>query len=120
MAFWADVLAGTIDMYRQRTYDLLMKRSLPAVSGFTSIMQNIGETQNKGIEISLNTINVNSGKFLWTTDITFATNKEEITMLASGLDEDLANNWFVGHPIDTYYDYVAASNRMGLFQGRYG
>ncbi len=106
-------IAGTIDLYKQRTYDLLMKRSLPAVSGFTSIMQNIGETQNKGIEISLNTINVSSGKFLWTTDITFATNKEEITMLASGLDEDLANNWFVGHPIDTYYDYVAAPTVWG-------
>lgn len=101
-------ISGTIDVYNQRTYDLLMKRSLPAVSGFTSIMQNIGETKNKGLEISLNTTNIHSGKFMWTTDITFATNKEEITMLASGLTEDLANNWFVGHPIDTYYDYVAA------------
>jgi TonB-linked SusC/RagA family outer membrane protein len=101
-------ISGTIDLYSQRTNNLLMQRSLPAVSGFTSIMQNIGETQNKGIEIGLNTTNIHSGKFIWTTDITFAANKEEITKLASGLTEDLANNWYVGYPIDTYRDYTAA------------
>nr|HPR32873.1 SusC/RagA family TonB-linked outer membrane protein [Prolixibacteraceae bacterium] len=101
-------ISATIDVYQQRTYNLLMARSLPAVSGFTSIMQNIGETQNQGLEISLNTVNIQKKKFLWTTQFTFATNKEQITKLASGLEEDIANNWFVGHPIDTYYDYEAA------------
>ncbi|HOO83250.1 MAG TPA: TonB-dependent receptor [Prolixibacteraceae bacterium] len=105
--FYKGRLSGTIDLYQQHTYNLLMARSLPAVSGFTSIMQNIGETQNKGIEISLNTVNIKKKNIMWTTDFTFAVNDEKITMLASGLSEDLANFWFVGYPIDTYYDYVA-------------
>lgn len=101
-------IAGTIDLYRQHTSNLLMARSLPLVSGFSSIMQNIGETQNQGFEISINTINIGKKNFVWRTDFTFAANKEEITSLASGLDADIINNWFVGHPVDTYYDYVAA------------
>ena len=43
----------------------------------------------------------------WTTDLTFSTNKEEVTKLATGLPQDLVNNWFVGYPVDTYYGYVA-------------
>jgi TonB-linked SusC/RagA family outer membrane protein len=101
-------IAGTIDLYKQHTYDLLMYRSLPLVSGFSGIMQNIGETQNQGFEISLNTTNFAKKNFNWTTDLTFSANKEEITKLASGLDKEIGNNWFVGHPIDTYYEYEAA------------
>jgi TonB-linked SusC/RagA family outer membrane protein len=103
-----DRISGTIDMYLQNTYDLLMTRSLPRVSGFGSIMQNIGETENSGLEISLKSINFQTTKFRWTTDLQVAANRQKIKKLASGLNQDLGNFWFVGYPIDTYYDYVAA------------
>lgn len=106
--FFDGRLSGNIDLYKQHTSNLLMARSLPLVSGYKDIMQNIGETMNQGFEISLSTTNITKKNFVWNTDLTFSVNKEEITSLASGLDADLANNWFVGHPIDTYYDYVAA------------
>jgi len=106
-------ITGTIDFYLQKTSDLLMSRQLPIVSGFSSITSNIGETQNKGVEIGLTTQNIQLKKFNWTTTITFAANKEEITKLASGLTNDYSNKWFVGHPIDTYYDYVAAPRVWG-------
>ncbi|MBN1924492.1 MAG: TonB-dependent receptor, partial [Prolixibacteraceae bacterium] len=106
--FFNGRVSGAIDLYQQYTSDLLMRRSLPAVSGFSWIIQNIGETQNRGFEISLNTVNIKKKKVLWTTSITFAANDEQIVSLATGLPEDIANNWFVGHPIDTYYDFVAA------------
>ncbi len=106
-------ITGTIDFYLQKTSDLLMSRQLPIVSGFSSITSNIGETQNKGVEIGLTTQNIQMKKFNWTTTITFAANKEEITKLASGLTNDYSNKWFVGHPIDTYYDYVAATRVWG-------
>jgi TonB-linked SusC/RagA family outer membrane protein len=100
-------ISGVIDLYWQRTYDLLMTRSLPTVSGFSSLVQNVGETENKGLEISLNTVNISTDKINWTTDLTFSTNKEEVSKLATGLPQDLVNNWFVGYPIDTYYGYLA-------------
>ncbi|NLA49333.1 MAG: SusC/RagA family TonB-linked outer membrane protein, partial [Bacteroidales bacterium] len=108
-----DRISGSIDVYLQKTYDLLMTRSLPRVSGFPSIMQNIGETENKGLEIGLKTVNLQTRKMNWITDFQIAANREKITKLASGLKEDLGNSWFVGYPIDTYYDYVAAPNVWG-------
>ncbi len=101
-------ISGSLDYYVQNTSDILMYKTLPIVSGFNGITSNIGETQNKGIELSLNTENIKAGKFKWASTVTFAKNNEEITKLASGLQNDIANKWFVGHPIDTYFDYVAA------------
>jgi hypothetical protein len=108
-----DRITGTIEVYLQKTSDLLMTRSIPTVTGFTTIPQNIGATQNKGLEISLNTVNISTSKINWTTNFTFSTNKEEITKLATGLPQDLNNYWFVGYPVDTYYDYVAAPKVWG-------
>jgi TonB-linked SusC/RagA family outer membrane protein len=114
--FFNGRISGTVDLYKSHTTNLLMERSLPLVSGFANIMQNIGETQNQGVEISLNTINIFEKNFVWSTDFTYAANKEEITRLATGLDADLGNNWFVGHPVDTYYDYVASPVVWGYSQ----
>jgi TonB-linked SusC/RagA family outer membrane protein len=100
-------ISGAIDLYLQKTYDLLMTRSLPSVSGFTSLVQNVGETENRGLEITLSTVNISTDKINWTTDLTFSTNKEKVVKLATGLQQDLVNNWFVGYPIDTYYGYLA-------------
>ena len=99
-------ISGSVELYKQNTYDLLMPRALPEVSGFGSITQNIGETENKGLEITLETVNFRKKDFQWTTNVQVATNREKIVSLASGQDMDIANNWYVGHPIDTYYDYV--------------
>jgi TonB-linked SusC/RagA family outer membrane protein len=101
-------LSGAIELYQQNTSDLLMYRALPTVSGFPGITQNIGETRNQGIELNLSAVIIAGSKFNWTADVTFSKNKEEITKLATGLPQDLVNNWFVGYPIDTYYNYVAA------------
>jgi TonB-linked SusC/RagA family outer membrane protein len=103
-----DRISGAIDLYLQNTSDLLMTRSIPTISGFSSIVQNVGSTRNKGLEISLNTVNISTSKIRWTTSLTFSANKEEVTKLATGLAQDLNNNWFVGYPVDTYYNYVAA------------
>jgi TonB-linked SusC/RagA family outer membrane protein len=103
----------SLDLYLQKTSDLLMTRAIPTVSGFSTIPQNIGSSQNKGLEIGINSVNISTSKISWTTNLTFATNKEEITKLATGLDKDLTNSWFVGYPVDTYYDFVAAPKVWG-------
>lgn len=105
-------VTGSVDVYQQDTRDLLMRRALPTSSGFSSSWDNVGRTRNKGIEVLVNTVNLESPQGLgWYTDFTFASNKEEIVELVEG-DRDLANGWFVGYPISSFYDY----EKLGIWQ----
>jgi TonB-linked SusC/RagA family outer membrane protein len=124
-------LSGSIDWYKTKTHDLLLTRQLPVTSGFTSTLQNVGETENNGLELSLSTVNVRNWKGLtWTSDINWSHNENEITALQSGSTSDVANVWFVGRPINintdaqrrVFYDYkwvgvwqFADSNAMKAF-----
>ena len=99
---------GVVDLYLQNTEDLLMNRQLPQVSGFNSVVYNVGKTRNKGIEVTINTQNVQRKDFNWNTDFIFAKNKEEITELYGGKVDDTGNKWFIGQPLSVYYDYKAA------------
>ena len=105
-------LSGTVDLYLQHTSDLLLERQIPVVSGFGSVLSNVGETKNKGIEISLSTLNVNTRAFQWTTDVMFYANKESIESLYNGKVDDVGNKWFIGHPINVHYDY----EKIGIWQ----
>jgi len=103
-------ISGTVELYRSNTTDLLLPKTLPAVSGYVSKTENIGKTQNEGIEISLTTVNIRQRNFQWTTEFSFYSNREKIVELlsrdASGKPLDmLANRWFIGHPIQVYYNY---------------
>lgn len=96
---------GVVDVYLQNTSDLLMDRQLPQVSGFNSVVYNIGKTRNKGVEVTINTQNLRSKNFTWSTDFIFARNKEEIVELYGGKNDDTGNSWFIGQPSQVYYDY---------------
>ncbi len=104
-------IVGDINYYRTNTKDLLLDRTISPVHGITSITQNIGETQNIGIEMSLTSRNVVSGKFRWLTTGNFAWNRNEIISLYGMVDEegneidDVANTWFIGYPIRVNYDF---------------
>jgi TonB-linked SusC/RagA family outer membrane protein len=69
------------DFYYKKTSDLLLNAPIPSSSGLNSIMRNIGEMQNKGIELSLNTYNVKSQNFNWYSTILFSANKNKIIKL---------------------------------------
>jgi outer membrane receptor protein involved in Fe transport len=58
-------VSGSIDIYNRTTKDLLVNRSLPTVTGFTSILVNLGEVGNKGFELTLNTVNLQLNNFSW-------------------------------------------------------
>lgn len=105
--FFNGRLGGVIDVYLQETKDLLMERQLPIVSGFPNVMSNIGKIRNKGLEITINTVNVDTKDFKWNTDIMFATNKEEISELYNGKEDDQGNAWFINKPVNVFYDYKA-------------
>lgn len=106
-------LSGTFEYYITNTKDLLLSVNLPTTSGVNSYTGNIGETQNKGIELSLNGVILdNLSGFTWEVGINLYANRNKLVSLASGQLEDKTNWWFVGHPIDVIYDY----EKIGLWQ----
>lgn len=95
-------IAGTIETYYKRTTDLLWQVPLPLESGFGSSLTNIGKIDNRGIEFSLNTVNISKKDFLWTSALVFSYNKNEIKELYGG-KQDVNKSLFVGKPIDQIY-----------------
>jgi TonB-linked SusC/RagA family outer membrane protein len=110
--FLGNRISGSVDLYKQATDRLLLNRQLPVVSGYASVASNVGKTANQGVEVSLSTVNVSVGKFQWTTDWMFSTNKEEIVELYNGTVDDVGNKWFIGKAVNVFYDY----KKIGIWQ----
>ena len=107
------IISGTIEVYNSNTKNLLVRRTIPVMNGFNSILTNIGQTNNRGLEVTLNSLNIQSGKFQWNTSLNFSYNENKIvhlfrTDLNNDGEEDnsIVNSWFIGQPINSYYDYV--------------
>ncbi len=98
-------ISGSIEYYIAKTSDLLMNRSLPVITGYGQVKDNVGKTQNNGFEVTLTTHNIQTKDFSWTTDWSFSTNKEKVTELAGGATYNSSGPWFVGSPINIFYDY---------------
>ncbi|MFH5830915.1 SusC/RagA family TonB-linked outer membrane protein [Halalkalibaculum sp. DA3122] len=108
-------ISGGIDVYRQETSDLLLERQLPITSGYSSILENVGSTRNTGIEGSISADIIQAtgrDAFQWGVDLNLASNKEEIVELYGGTQDDVGNEWFIGEPIDVFYDY----DQVGVWQ----
>ncbi|HTE26482.1 SusC/RagA family TonB-linked outer membrane protein [Flavitalea sp.] len=105
-------VTGSVDVYTSNTDDLLMRRSIPTVTGYATTFANVGETENKGIDINLTTVNINRGDLMWTTTINAAWQKESIVTLSNGNQDDINNNWFIGQPVGVIYGYES----LGLWQ----
>jgi len=113
-------ITGAFDFYNRTTKDLLVNRSLPNVTGFTSIVSNLGEVGNKGFEFSVNTVNIQRNNFSWNTSFGLWANKNKIIHLYGATPDydpltgkeigrsekdDVNNNWFIGKSISVIYDY---------------
>jgi TonB-linked SusC/RagA family outer membrane protein len=105
-------LSGTIEYYQQKTHGVLQRISLPASGGVGSYTANVGKTQNKGFELTLNGTIINNNGWNWRAGVNFYVNRNKLTELASGVLRNEANNWFVGYPINVIFDYEA----IGLWQ----
>ncbi|HLG41535.1 MAG TPA: TonB-dependent receptor, partial [Chitinophagaceae bacterium] len=107
-------LTGSIDVYEQKTKDILLNFGLPPSNGATSTRKNLGKTEGRGLEINLSSINIqNKGGLTWTTDLNFYFNKEKITFLTSPNEiQNIGNGWFVGHPLTVIYDV----KKIGIWQ----
>ncbi|RNI33514.1 SusC/RagA family TonB-linked outer membrane protein [Hanamia caeni] len=122
-----NVLSGSIDVYKGKTTNLLVNRSLPDVVGFANVQSNLGEVDNKGLEISLNSNNINRQNFRWSTSFNFSLNRNKIAHLYGNMVDvtdadghvigkeeasDIPNGWFIGHPIDAIWDLKV----LGVYQ----
>lgn len=105
-------ITGSIDYYIAKTSDLLLDKSPLSTTGYSSITLNVGKTENRGVELALSTVNINSPSFQWYTDLTFSRNRMEITELVNG-KEDLPNeNLYIGESTGIFYDY----KKIGIWQ----
>lgn len=98
-------LTGSLEYYRTKTDDLLLSQSLPPTTGYSNIMTNIGSTRNTGFEVTMQTVNIDSPSgFKWTTDVNFSANRNKIHKLLGDGKNDVGNAWFIGQPIQVFYD----------------
>ncbi|MHA7110251.1 TonB-dependent receptor [Sunxiuqinia elliptica] len=108
-------LSGSIDYFNRKTSDQLFFKPLPSVVGFTSVRTNIGEVVNKGVEVNLKSINIQTDNFTWRTSANLSFLKNEVTKLPDFVDEIIEgsigtftgsfNLTKVGLPIRTFYGY---------------
>ncbi len=105
MGFLKDRITLSVDLYDKQTKDLLLAQQLALVSGFSSQVQNIGKISNKGIEVSLNTTNIDSKNFLWQTSFNMSFMKNSLVSLADGTDYVQARSGFDSN--FTSNDYIA-------------
>ncbi len=106
-------VSGTMEYYVQNTDNILLRVGLPPTNGGGSYMANIGKTQNKGFELSLNGAVIdNENGWKWDVGVNLYANRNKLVELTSGSQRDEGNQWFVGHPIDVIYDY----KKIGLWQ----
>lgn len=108
LGLFKDRINLILDLYYNRTHDLLLDRPIPLSSGFSIITSNIGEMQNKGIEFVLNTQNI-QGDFSWSTSFNFSANRNKVLKLYNGqpiTDQGRGNNWVMeGEPIGVFVGY---------------
>lgn len=108
---WEDRVNGSLEIYRSNTYDLLLERSIPAINGTSSIIENIGETKGSGIEFQVSSVNVRKKKFSWSTNLNFVRDRSEIVNVGLFDDngnpiDDVASTWFIGQPVSVNFDYI--------------
>jgi len=97
----------TFDVYYKKTDDLLLNVEIPWTSGQATSLQNFGSVENRGLELGINTVNL-EGAVTWSTTLNFSLNRNEVVSIGSGSDSYLSGNYIVkvGQPLGSYYATV--------------
>ena len=99
-------LTGTMDYYDTKTSDLLLTRNISPVQGISQVTQNIGKTSNHGFDMGLNSVNIKTKDFTWSTNLNFSINRNKWTEVYGDGKDDTASNYFIGYPINSDFGYV--------------
>ena len=105
LGFFDSRLNVTIDAFLKDSKDLLLAQNLALATGFSSQWQNVGKVRNKGIELTINSINVNKKNFFWSTDFNISFIKNTLVSLQDGTDYILSRSGFNSN--FSSYDYIA-------------
>nr|WP_293837570.1 TonB-dependent receptor [uncultured Arsenicibacter sp.] len=107
-------ITANLDYYDARTNDLIFPYTLPLLTGVTTVNRNIGITRNQGLELAIQSQNISRKDFTWSTNLTFARNRERIVSLPNGnvIADDYRNSLIQGQPSQIYYDY----RKLGIWQ----
>ena len=97
-----------LEVYNKKTVDAILGKTLSSITGYSTAIGNYGSVSNKGVEITLNTTNIQTPNFKWTTSLNYARNKNEILELDGGIDKLPYGDHGVrqiGEPVDAIYSY---------------
>lgn len=117
LSLFQNRLSFIVDVYRAHKKNLLLNVILPAASGFSSSVQNIGEVENKGLELTVNSQNIAKGAFGWTTDFNISWNRNKVLALNSATARIQTSDYQVaqvGYPISSF----RLLNILGVFQSQ--
>lgn len=111
-------ISGSIDVYSSKTHNLAFPQNLPGASGYGTITANAGEIGNKGFELNLKSVNIETDKFSWTSNVAFSLNRNKINHLLGDLNGDgkeddiVSSNQFIGKSLNAVYNYKV----IGMWQ----
>lgn len=117
-SFFKNRLNGTVEYYNTHTRNLLVSRGINSALGYTSILDNLGETKSEGVDLSLNGDLIRTKNFIWNIGSNLSWFRNEIVKIDDAVDElgnpasQPGNEWFIGKSINVYYDYKSD----GIFQ----
>ena len=107
-------ITAVAEVYNRTTKDLIMRQSIPTTNGFSSVVSNVGRVSNKGIELLLNTVNIQTKDFQWTSSINFTKNINKLEELANGAKFGYSGSntspesiLAVGHPLKSFLYFQA-------------
>ncbi|RYE26857.1 MAG: SusC/RagA family TonB-linked outer membrane protein [Sphingobacteriaceae bacterium] len=106
-------LTGTVEVFKQRTTGIILNNVLPRTTGVSNQATNLGTSEDKGLEITLSSVNLrNVGGFSWTTDFNTSFVRERVVYLPNGIQSIIGVGEFVGQPLSTIYDL----KKIGIWQ----
>jgi TonB-linked SusC/RagA family outer membrane protein len=107
IGFLDNRLQLSVDGYYKKTTDLLLNVEIPWTSGYASSLQNYGSVENRGLDIGLNTINLN-GAFRWNTSVNLSVNRNKVLTIGNGASAYISGNYIisVGKPLGSFYGNV--------------
>jgi len=108
--FLNNKITGEFDYYIKKTDDLLYNRPVPSTSGTTSLLGNIAEMENKGFEFTLNTVNVSTRNFRWSTSLNISRNRNKLLKIDGDQTEILSND-------SRYANALVVGKPIGIFIG---
>jgi TonB-linked SusC/RagA family outer membrane protein len=113
--FWNGRLFVTVGYYKKNTEDLLLEIPLAQSAGFATKLVNIGEVENKGIELSIGAAPIQTDNFRWKTNFIFSSNDNKVVSLTNGQTEQLVGN--PGLPNFDNTIWLEVGQPLGLFRG---